>query len=64
MSVLFQLYVQWNGVWVDIHVTENKQRPKQAMSQLHFDRTECEAPSSLSMWIHKVTLMSSLNVPV
>lgn len=64
LSVLFQLYFQWHEVWADIHVAENRQKLKQAMSQLLFDPTECEAPSPLSMWTHKVTLMLSLNVPV
>lgn len=64
LGVLFQLYTQWHEVWVDIHVTENRQRLKQAISWLRFDPMECEAPSSLIMWTHKVAVMLSLNVPV
>lgn len=64
LSVLFQLCIQRQEVWVDIHVTENKQSLKQTISQLPFDPTECEAPSSVSKWTHKVTVMLSLNVPL
>lgn len=68
LSVLFQLYFQWHEIWVDIHVTENRQRQivniSAALRWRYSDPTESEPPSSLIMWTHKVAVMLSLIVPV